>query len=147
MKWRLGVPRAGRLTVSVAVGVTIVLVLGLAAVGAGLIGGGSVLFSAGQRCSGDGTGGSARPAGAAVQPTASAAGRATIPADYLHFYRHAGQTYGVPWPVLAGIGEVVVPSDPAKKMRSPGSSCPGAILGPHTHCSSEVRGMFTPESR
>jgi len=106
VKWRLGVPRAGRLTVSVAAGVTIVLVLGLAAVGAGLIGGGSVLFSAGQRCSGDGTGGSARPAGAAVQPTASAAGRATIPADYLHFYRHAGQTYGVPWPVLAGIGEV-----------------------------------------
>ena len=77
MKWRLGVPRAGRLTVSVAVGVTIVLVLGLAAVGAGLIGGSSVLFSAGQRCSGDGTG---RPAGAAVQPTASAAGRTTIPA-------------------------------------------------------------------
>ncbi len=103
MKWRLGVPRTGRLTVGVAVGVAIALVLSLAAVGAGLIGGSSMLFSAGQRCSG---GGSAKPAGAAVQPTASAAGRATIPADYLHFYRQAGRTYGVPWPLLAGIGEV-----------------------------------------
>jgi len=85
------------------VGAATVLVLGLAAVGAGLIGGSSMLFSAGQGCPG---GGSGNPTAAAAQPTASAAGRATIPSDYLRSYQQAGRQYGVPWPVLAGIGEV-----------------------------------------
>ena len=44
-------------------------------------------------------------------------------------------------------GEVVVPSDPAKNTRSPGCSWPGATLGPHVHCSSEVRGMLMPTAR
>jgi cell wall-associated NlpC family hydrolase len=63
-----------------------------------------VLCGAGQSCPG-GTATSANGGAAAAQPTASAAGRATIPADYLHLYQQAGRKYGVPWVVLAGIGE------------------------------------------
>jgi cell wall-associated NlpC family hydrolase len=106
MNWRLGFPHTGRLAAALVVGVVLVLVLGLTLVGVGLIGGGSVLFSAGRGCSGGGTAGSAKAVTAAEQPAASAAGRATIPADYLRLYQQAGKTFGVPWVVLAGIGEV-----------------------------------------
>jgi peptidoglycan DL-endopeptidase CwlO len=43
---------------------------------------------------------------ATSQPAPSTTGRATIPASYLQFYQQAGRVYGVPWPVLAGIGKV-----------------------------------------
>src|SRR5215468_2633025 len=104
MSWRPEFPHVGRAAVAVAVGVVLVMVLSLAIAGV-LIGGGNVLFGAGQSCSG-GTATSANGGAAAAQPTASAAGRATIPADYLHAYQQAGKRYGVPWVVLAGIGEV-----------------------------------------
>jgi hypothetical protein len=102
MSWRPEFPHVGRAAAAVAVGVVLVMVLSLAIAGV-LIGGGNVLFGAGQSCT-SGTSTSAN--GAAAQPTASAAGRATIPADYLHAYQQAGKRYGVPWVVLAGIGEV-----------------------------------------
>ncbi len=41
----------------------------------------------------------------ASQPPASAQGFA-IPARYMALYRQAGRAYGIPWNVLAGIGEV-----------------------------------------
>lgn len=44
--------------------------------------------------------------GCAAQPRPSALAVATIPARYLALYQQAGRRYGVPWPVLAGIGEV-----------------------------------------
>jgi cell wall-associated NlpC family hydrolase len=88
------------------VGLVMMLVLCLAVVGAGLIGGGSILFATGQGCAGGGTGGAPGAVTAAVQPVPSAAGRATIPADYLQLFQQAGRTYGVPWVILAGIGEV-----------------------------------------
>src|SRR5215468_5452509 len=103
MNWRPEFPPAGPLAGALAVGVVLVMVLSLAIVA--LIGGGGVLFGAGQSCAG----GAATPGQtglAAGQPTASAAGRATIPADYLRLYQQAGRKYGVPWVVLAGIGEV-----------------------------------------
>ena len=103
MNWRPEFPHVGRAAAAVAVGMMLVMVLCLAIVGV-VIGGGSVLFGAGQSCT-SGTSTSANGA-AAAQPTASAAGRATIPADYLHAYQQAGKKYGVPWVVLAGIGEV-----------------------------------------
>jgi cell wall-associated NlpC family hydrolase len=103
MNWRPEFPHVGRAAAAVAVGMMLVMVLSLAIVGV-VIGGGSVLFGAGQSCTG-GTSASANGA-AAGQPTASAAGRTTIPADYLHAYQQAGKKYGVPWVVLAGIGEV-----------------------------------------
>jgi cell wall-associated NlpC family hydrolase len=103
MNWRPEFPHAGPLAGALAVGVVLVMVLSLAIVA--LIGGGGVLFGAGQSCAGGAaTPGQAGLAGA--QPTASAAGRATIPADYLRLYQQAGRKYGVPWVVLAGIGEV-----------------------------------------
>ncbi len=40
-----------------------------------------------------------------TQPPPSAQA-ATIPARYLTLYRQAGRAYGIPWTVLAGIGEV-----------------------------------------
>src|SRR5215470_16100182 len=100
MNWRPEFPHVGRAAAAVAVVVVLVL-----AIAGALIGGGSVLFGAGQNCSG-GTATSANGGPGAAQPTASAAGRATIPADYLHAYQQAGKKYGVPWVVLAGIGEV-----------------------------------------
>ena len=106
MNWRLGLERSGRPAVLIAVGLVLVMVLGLVVVGASLIGGGGALFGAGQGCPGGGTTGSAKAVAAAAQPTASAAGRASIPADYLRDFQQAGRTYGVPWVVLAGIGEV-----------------------------------------
>jgi cell wall-associated NlpC family hydrolase len=77
------------------------LVLGLALAGAGITGG-SMLFAAGQGC---GAGGGAVVT-AAVQPAPSKAAGTAIPANYLHLFQQAGHTYGVPWTVLAGIGEV-----------------------------------------
>jgi peptidoglycan DL-endopeptidase CwlO len=41
-----------------------------------------------------------------VQPAPSGQAKRTIPATYLAWYRQAGQEYGIPWEVLAGIGEV-----------------------------------------
>ena len=105
MNWRLGVPRTGRAGVLLAAGLVMVLVFGLAVVGAGMIGGGSLLFAAGQGCQqGGSTTGSAVTT--AVQPAASVAGQASIPADYLRLYQQAGRTFGIPWVLLAGIGEV-----------------------------------------
>jgi peptidoglycan DL-endopeptidase CwlO len=96
----------GRLTVVLVAGLVMMLVLCLAVVGAGLIGGGSILFATGQGCAGGGTGGSPGAVTSAVQPVPSAAGRATIPANYLQLFQQAGRSYGVPWVILAGIGEV-----------------------------------------
>jgi cell wall-associated NlpC family hydrolase len=85
-----------------AVGLVILLVLGLAMLGAGLAGGGSMLFAAG----GCPAGSRASYAPTVAQPAVSTAGQASIPADYLRLYQQAGRAYGVPWVVLAGIGEV-----------------------------------------
>jgi peptidoglycan DL-endopeptidase CwlO len=101
VNWRLRSPHAGQPAVLLAVGLVLVLLLSLVAIGVSLIGGGSMLFSAGQGCTSGGAN-----AAAVTQPTASATGRASIPADYLHLYQQMGQKYGVPWVVLAGIGEV-----------------------------------------
>jgi peptidoglycan DL-endopeptidase CwlO len=96
--WRV----TGRTAAVIAIGMGGLLVLGLALAGAG-ISGGSMLFAAGQGC--NGTGGSAVVT-SAVQPAPSKAAGTTIPADYLRLYQNAGRTYGVPWTILAGIGEV-----------------------------------------
>jgi peptidoglycan DL-endopeptidase CwlO len=42
----------------------------------------------------------------AAQPQPSALAVATIPASYLAWYQVAGREYGIPWEILAGIGEV-----------------------------------------
>jgi cell wall-associated NlpC family hydrolase len=49
---------------------------------------------------------SQQAAACTTQPPPSAQASATIPARYLTLYRQAGRAYGIPWEVLAGIGEV-----------------------------------------
>jgi hypothetical protein len=45
-------------------------------------------------------------AGTDSESAPSGAAREGIPANYLALYREAGRAYGVPWPVLAGIGSI-----------------------------------------
>jgi cell wall-associated NlpC family hydrolase len=49
---------------------------------------------------------SQQAAACTTQPPPSAQASATIPARYLALYRQAERAYGIPWTVLAGIGEV-----------------------------------------
>jgi cell wall-associated NlpC family hydrolase len=58
----------------------------------------NAFFAASAGCSGQQT-------GTAGQPAPSARAK-SIPADYLYWYKRVGQHYGVPWPILAGIGTV-----------------------------------------
>jgi peptidoglycan DL-endopeptidase CwlO len=58
-----------------------------------------MFFGARAGCSGQQT-------GVVGQPPAGAKAKDSIPADYLYWYQHVGQQYGVPWTVLAGIGTV-----------------------------------------
>jgi cell wall-associated NlpC family hydrolase len=85
-----------RILIIVIIGVAGVLLLGLLAVPA-LIGT-SMFFAAGAGCSGE-------QSGTAGQPPAGGQAK-SIPADYLYWYKHVGQQYGVPWTILAGIGTV-----------------------------------------
>ena len=77
-----------------------------------------IMLTAGQAnsCSGQG--------GAAGQPGVSRAGVKDIPADYLRMYQQAGQQYGVPWNLLAGVGHIE-----SGHGANPGPSSAGA-LGP-----------------
>jgi cell wall-associated NlpC family hydrolase len=44
--------------------------------------------------------------GGSAQPAVSTQAKGTIPANYLSIYQQTGRKYGIPWVVLAGIGEV-----------------------------------------
>jgi cell wall-associated NlpC family hydrolase len=88
--------RAPRFVVLGIIGVFSVLLLTLLAVPAMI--GANMFFAATAGCSGQQT-------GTAGQPAASAQAR-SIPANYLNWYKKVGQQYGVPWPILAGIGTV-----------------------------------------
>jgi len=85
-----------RILVAAIIGVAGILLLGLLAVP--ILVGTNLFFAAGAGCSGQQT-------GTAGQPAAGAKAK-TIPADYLYWYQKVGQQYGVPWPILAGIGTV-----------------------------------------
>src|ERR1700744_3144688 len=89
-------PSRSRILIPVVIGVAAVLMLGLLAVP--MMVGTSLFFAAGPGCSGQQT-------GTAGQPAVSAQAR-SIPSDYLYWYKKAGQQYGVPWTILAGIGTV-----------------------------------------
>jgi cell wall-associated NlpC family hydrolase len=101
VSWQASWRVSGRTAAVVAIGMVGLLVLGLALAGAA-ISGGSMMFAAGQGC---GSAGGAVVT-SAVQPAPSKAAGTAIPADYLRLFQQAGHTYGVPWTILAGIGEV-----------------------------------------
>jgi cell wall-associated NlpC family hydrolase len=88
--------RPHRILVPAIIGVASIALLGLLAVP--ILVGTNLFFAAGAGCSGQQT-------GTAGQPAAGAKAK-TIPADYLYWYKRVGQQYGVPWPILAGIGTV-----------------------------------------
>jgi cell wall-associated NlpC family hydrolase len=67
-----------------------------------------LFFGAGQFYFGGGTGSGTSctdTSQASAQPAESSDAN-SIPANYLAIYKRAGQDYGIPWNVLAGIGEV-----------------------------------------
>jgi peptidoglycan DL-endopeptidase CwlO len=100
VNWEPALPGARTLVFAAAAFVGVV-VLGVAMIGVGIGGSGGLVFSSGQSCTSNGS-----AVSTVAQPAVSKTGRASIPADYLRLYQQTGQKYGVPWTVLAGIGEV-----------------------------------------
>jgi len=90
----------GRVAALVAIGIAVLLVTALAVVPMALIGGASLMFAAGTGCP------TTAPGKSAQQPAVTTAARNSIPANYLALFKQAGRQYGVPWVILAGIGEV-----------------------------------------
>jgi cell wall-associated NlpC family hydrolase len=88
--------RAPRVLIFSIIGLVAIMGLGLLAVP--ILIGSNAFFAATANCSGQQTGTTGQPAG-----SAKANG---IPANYLFWYKKVGQQYGVPWPILAGIGTV-----------------------------------------
>jgi cell wall-associated NlpC family hydrolase len=91
-----GRQRAPRILVFGIIGLVGMGLLGLLAVP--IMIGTNAFFAATAGCSGQQT-------GTTGQPAAGTRARA-IPANYLKWYQKVGQQYGVPWPILAGIGTV-----------------------------------------
>lgn len=99
MNWEPSFPSAGRVAVAMGIGLAVLLVIGLALIPMAIFGGGSMLFDVAAGCP------AVRPS-ASNQPVLSSAARTSIPANYLTLYRQTGHQYGIPWVLLAGIGEV-----------------------------------------
>src|SRR5216683_1404475 len=88
-----------RIVVLAAVAAAGLLLVGLLTVPMMIVSGSSLLFAASGGCP-------SASSGSSLQPVVSTQGHATIPADYLALYQHVGRQLGVPWVILAGIGEV-----------------------------------------
>src|ERR1700693_3703517 len=86
--------RAPRILVLGIIGLVGVVGLGLLAVP--ILIGTNAFFAATANCSGQQTGTAGQPAGSAKANS--------IPANYLFWYKKVGQQYGVPRPILAGVG-------------------------------------------
>ena len=99
-RWRVGPGQGGpgRGAVLVVVTVAVLVGLGLVLTPMLIMGGSSLLFESGNGCS--------AAQGGGQQPAASSDARGSIPANYLALFQATGKKYGVPWVVLAGIGEV-----------------------------------------
>jgi cell wall-associated NlpC family hydrolase len=99
VNWQPSFPTVGRVAAAVAIGVAVLLVMGLALIPMAAVGGGGMIFAAGGNdCPGGG--------GTAAQAAVSRTARNSVPTNYLAYYKQIGSQYGVPWAVLAGIGEV-----------------------------------------
>jgi peptidoglycan DL-endopeptidase CwlO len=100
-QWRRPSPGPGgpgRGAALVVVTVAVLVGLGLMLTPMLIMGGSSLLFESGNGCS--------AAQGGGQQPAASSDARGSIPANYLALFQATGKKYGVPWVVLAGIGEV-----------------------------------------
>jgi len=96
VRWQQRTGGPGRAAVLALVGVAALLLAGLITAPMLIVGGSSLLFSSGNGCS----------AARGRQPSASTQARNSIPANYLTLFQRTGKKYGLPWVVLAGIGEV-----------------------------------------
>jgi len=96
MKWHWRPDSRGRGAVLALIALAVLVVIGLIAAPMLIMGGSSLLFESGTGCS----------AAQGGQPTASPDARDSIPASYLALFKETGNKYGVPWVILAGIGEV-----------------------------------------
>jgi cell wall-associated NlpC family hydrolase len=65
-----------------------------------------LLSTIGGAANGQGCSATSNPVVTAAQPAPSKAGTSSIPANYLQIFQQVGKAYGVPWTLLAGIGEV-----------------------------------------
>lgn len=105
--YRTGGPRRGLRTarpaaIAVVLGGGLLLV-GLIAIPLMVVGGTNMMFAAGgNNCPSGQSGTTTSTTTSQVSPR----GKASIPANYLTIYQQTGQKEGVPWPILAGIGEV-----------------------------------------
>ena len=79
------------------------LLTGMIAIPMMVVGGTNMMFAAGGNCP---SGQSGTSTTTTTTTQVSPRGKASIPANYLTIYQQTGQKYGVPWPILAGIGEV-----------------------------------------
>ena len=78
------------------------LLVGIISIPMMVVGGTNMMFAAGGNCLNGQSGTTAATTTTEVSPR----GKDSIPANYLTIYQQTGQKYGVPWPILAGIGEV-----------------------------------------
>ncbi len=90
---------AGRAIWLALAGVVVLVVLGLITAPMLIVGGSSLFSESASGCA-------AAQAGGAGQPAVSTAAHDSIPANYLALFQATGKKYGVPWVILAGIGEV-----------------------------------------
>jgi peptidoglycan DL-endopeptidase CwlO len=96
MRWHWRPEIRGRGAVLALITVVVIVMIGLITAPMLIMGGSSLLFESGTGCS----------AAQGGQPTVSPDARDSIPANYLALFQATGSKYGVPWVVLAGIGEV-----------------------------------------
>jgi peptidoglycan DL-endopeptidase CwlO len=96
MRWRWHPAGMSRGAVLALAAVFVIVVIGLITAPMLIMGGSSLLFESGTGCS----------AAQGGQPAASPDAHDSIPANYLTLFQETGNKYGVPWVVLAGIGEV-----------------------------------------
>src|ERR1017187_4512242 len=92
-------PGPGRAIGLALAGAVVLVVLGLITAPMLIVGGSSLFSESASGCA-------AAQAGGAGQPAVSTAAHGSIPANYLAAFKQFGAQYGVPWAVLAGIGEV-----------------------------------------
>ena len=98
MSWGRGGGPPGRGVVAALICVAALLVLALLTAPMMLFASGGLLYESGSACS-------AAQGGSASQP-APGQGARTIPANYLALFKATAKKYGIPWVILAGIGEV-----------------------------------------
>jgi peptidoglycan DL-endopeptidase CwlO len=96
MRWHWRADSRGRGAVLALIALAVIVVIGLITAPMLIMGGSSLLFESGTGCS----------AAQGGQPPASPDARDSIPANYLALFKETGNKYGVPWVILAGIGEV-----------------------------------------